>query len=405
MKYLFLHQNFPGQFKAIAERLAARKGNEVLALRRNRHPVAVDGVAVATYRLLRKPLEHQHPLLAEMEAKIVRAEGVAEACLRLKSSGWNPDTIVAHPGWGEAMMVKDVWPNARLACYAEYFYASTGQDFDFDPEFPVKEPAALARLRLKNTAMLHALVDADVLWTSTDWQRSLFPEWVRDRIRVVHEGVDTGYFTPDREASFSVAGKRVRLTGQDEVITYASRSLEPVRGFHVFMRALPEILRRRPNAHVVIMGREDASYGAEPAGERSWLVKMMKEVGDRLDPARVHLVGFLPRDAYRAVLQVSSAHVYLTYPFVLSWSVVEALACGARLVASDTAPVREVMPPGSDKYLFDFFDERGLVESVCAALERTRAQRAADARASRALVRERFSTEPQLRALMGLLSR
>ena len=405
MKFLFLHQNFPGQFRIIAERLAAQPGNEVIALRQNRHAVAVKGVGLASYRFLRTPLEGQHPLLREMESKVLRAEAVADAARRLRRRGWNPDVVVAHPGWGEALLIRDVWPQARLVSYLEYFYAPTGQDYDFDPEFAGHDDEALARLRLKNTVMLHALQDSDAAWTSTEWQRSLFPEWARKRIRVIHEGVDTDHFRPDPEARFSIAGKNVTLTAQDEVVTYASRSLEPVRGFHVFMRALPELLRRRPNAHVVIMGKEEASYGQEPKGHTSWLQKMLREVGADLDPARVHVVGFLPGEAYRTVLQVSSAHVYLTYPFVLSWSVVEALACGARVVGSDTGPVREVMPRGSEPYLFDFFDPQAMVDATCRALDRTPKQRAADATAARRLVAQRYSADGQLRALADLFGR
>ncbi len=404
MKVLFIHQNFPAQFKAIAERLAAQTGNEVLAFRQNRHEVQVQGVGVLSYRFLHKPIEGQHPLLAELEAKVLRAEAVAEAATRLKARGWSPDVMVVHPGWGEALMAKDVWPDAKLISYAEYFYASRGQDFNFDPEFPTREPYAAARLRFKNTPMLHALHESDALWTSTAWQRSIFPEWAQPQIRVIHEGVDMDYYRPDPQASFSVAGKDVTLKAGDEVITYTTRSLEPVRGFHLFMRALPEILKRRPNAHVLIVGKEEATYGPEPKGHKSWLEKMLREVGSKLDPARVHITGFLPKEAYRKVLQVSAAHVYLTYPFILSWSVVEALACGARLVGSRTGPVEEVMPPGSERYTFNFFDVPGLVDSVCAALERTPKQVEADRRAARAQVEEEFSISWQTRQLLELLA-
>lgn len=404
MKVLFIHQNFPAQFKAIAERLAAQTGNEVLALRQNRHEVQVQGVGVLSYRFLHKPIEGQHPLLAELEAKVLRAEAVSEAAIRLKARGWSPDVMVVHPGWGEALMVKDVWPDAKLISYAEYFYASRGQDFNFDPEFPTRESYAAARLRFKNTPMLHALHESDALWTSTAWQRSVFPEWAQPHIRVIHEGVDMDYYRPDTEASFTVAGKGVTIKAGDEVITYASRSLEPVRGFHIFMRALPEILKRRPNAHVLIVGKEEATYGPEPKGYKSWLERMLKEVGARLDPARVHVVGFLPKESYRKILQVSAAHVYLTYPFILSWSVVEALACGARLVGSRTGPIEEVMPPASERYTFNFFDVPGLVDSVCAALERSPKQIDADRKAARAQVEEEFSTAWQTRQLLELLS-
>lgn len=403
MKILFLHQNFPAQFRALAERIAGQPGNTVIAFRQSRRDVDMPGVGIVSYQFVRGPMQGQHPLLVELESKVLRAEAVLEASRRLRDKGWTPDVIVAHPGWGEAMLVKSVWPTAKLVAYMEYFYSAVGQDFNFDPEFPEHSLAAMARLRLKNTPVLHALHESDAMWTATAWQRSLFPEWAQDRIRVIHEGVDKEYFKPNAKAQFQIAGKDVTLTANDEVITYASRSLEPVRGFHVFMRALPEILKRRPKAHVVIMGSEKASYGAEPVGHQSWLHALFSEVGEQLDPNRVHIVGFLPKDAYRSVLQVSRAHVYLTYPFVLSWSMVEALACGARVVGSRTGPVEEVMPPGSERYMFNFFDVPGLVDSVCAALTRTQKQRLADRKAARARIEEEFSIDWQTRQLLDLL--
>lgn len=402
MKYLFLHQNFPAQFRVIAQALAAEKGNEVLALRQHNRTDSLPNVGVATYRFLHQSLPNQHPLLREMEAKVLRAEAVAEACKSLRKKGWTPDVVVAHPGWGEALLIKDIWPKVRLVSYVEYFYAAEGQDYNFDPEFAVHDDAALHRLRLKNSVNLHALNDSDALWTATEFQRSTFPAWARDRIQVIHEGVDMTALKPDPRASIAIAGKNLTLTAEDEVITYASRSLEPLRGFHVFMRALPALLKARPKAHVVIMGKEEPSYGPGPSAHKSWLQQLMLEVGKSLDPKRVHLVGFAPTEVYRAVLQVSRAHVYLTYPFVLSWSAVEALSCGARIVAADTAPVREILPPGSEPYVFDFFDAKALVKATCRALDRTPAEVAADAKAARALVKTHYSTATQVEALKKL---
>ncbi len=403
MKYLFIHQNFPGQFGDIARQLAAKKGNEVLALRLRHDAADVPGVVTIHYRLLHEPLENQLPLLKETEAKVLRAEAVAEAALRLRTKGWNPDVIVVHPGWGEAMYVKDVWPDAKLVCYFEYFYNAIGQDMDFDPEFRHTSVASQAAMKAKNAVFLQALQDADAGWSPSQWQRNTFPAWAREKISVINEGVDVGYFKPDPKASFNIDNKGLRLTADDEVITYAARSLEPVRGFHQFMRALPALLRRRPKAHVVIMGREAASYGPEPEGHASWLQKMLAEVGSQLDPKRVHVVGFLPKAQYRAVLQVSSAHVYLTYPFILSWSVLDAQACGAPLVASNTGPLMEAVPPSNQRFLFDFFDTTDLVLKLEAALNRTSKERAADEKKVHAWISERYGKQASLEGLTALI--
>ncbi len=369
MKYLFIHQNFPAQFLDISRVIAADKSNEVLALRQMDSGIKVEGVGILRYPLRSAPQPTQHPYLEEMEAKVIRGEAVAAAASGLKAKGWVPDVIVAHPGWGEALFIKDVFPDARLVCYFEYFYNREGQDFNFDTEFPDYTFESLVRLRMKNSVFLHALQDADAGWTPSKWQRSTFPKWAQKKISVIPEGVDNEFFKPNARAKFTVVNKGITLTRKDKVITYVSRSLEPVRGFHSFMRALPEILRRHPDAHVVILGNKNASYGPEPEGHESWVEKMLAEVGSELDPARVHIVGFLPKDEYRAVLQVSSAHVYLTYPFILSWSFLDAIACGARVVASRTKPVTEVT---GERYpfLFDFFSKAELVEKLSSLLSK-----------------------------------
>ncbi len=403
MKYLFIHQNFPAQFLDISRYLAEDKKSEVLALRQVDNGVKVPGVGIVTYPLQTAPLKKQHPYLAELEPKVIRGEAVAAAARQLKAKGWVPDVIVAHPGWGEVLFIKDVFPDARLVCYCEYFYSPEGQDFNFDPEFQDNSFESLVRLKMKNNVFLQALQDADACWSPSEWQRSTFPTWAQDKISVINEGVDAGYFKPDPKAHFSIENKGVQLTADDEVITYAARSLEPARGFHVFMRALPTILQRRPNAHVVIMGREQASYGPEPDGHRSWLQKLLAEVGDQLDPRRVHIVGFLPKEHYRAVLQVSSAHVYFTYPFILSWSVLDAQAAGAPLVASDTGPLHEAIPPSGIRYLFDFFDAADLVSKLEAALDRTPKEQAADKKKVSAWLAERYGKPDSIARLAALM--
>ncbi len=403
MKYLFIHQNFPAQFLDISRTLAADKKNEVLALRQVDNGVKVPGVGVLNYPLQRAPLPKQHPYLAEMEPKILRGEAVATAARQLKAKGWMPDVVIAHPGWGEALFIKEVFPESRLVCYCEYFYSRDGQDFNFDPEFQDNSFESLVRLKMKNSVFLQALQDADACWSPSEWQRGTFPEWAREKIKVINEGVDVGFFKPDPQASFNITNKGIQLTAADEVITYAARSLEPARGFHVFMRALPTLLRRRPNAHVVIMGREQASYGPEPSGHRSWLKKLMSEVGSQLDPKRVHIVGFLPKAQYRAVLQVSSAHVYLTYPFILSWSVLDAQASGAPLVASNTGPLHEAVSPSGERFLFNFFETEDLVSKVEAVLGRTPKERAADYKKTLDWLNQRFGKQKSLYGLTALI--
>lgn len=402
MKILFIHQNFPAQFRHIANHLAKTGKHELTALKQP--PSAeFEGVGVAAYKFLRDPEAGTHPLLKEMEAKVLRGEAVADAAQRLKAKGYTPDVIVAHPGWGETLFIKDVWPQVKLICYFEYYYSAIGQDFDFDPEFPESSINGLARLRMKNTTMQHALEVADAGWAPTKWQQKTYPKWAHDKINIIHEGIDTDYFKPNADASFSIANKNITLTREDEVITFAARSLEPVRGFHVFMRALPELLAQRPNAHVVIMGHEKASYGPEPKDNSSWLEKMLAEVGADIDPKRVHVVGFLSKDQYRAILQVSKAHVYLTYPFILSWSLLEAMATGAPIVASSTAPIKEFIKNAKTGLLFDFFDTNDLIETVIKQLDTKQNQLNKLTRSARELVENDFNQADCVKRLLKLI--
>jgi glycosyltransferase involved in cell wall biosynthesis len=402
MKILFIHQNFPAQFRYLADHLAKTGKHELLAFKQP-PTTEFEGVGVASYRFLRKPNENTHPLLRDMEAKVLRGEAVAEALRRLKEKGYTPDVIVAHPGWGEALFIKDVWPKVKLVCYFEYYYKAIAQDFDFDTEFSELTLPGLARLRLKNSAMLHALDVADAGWSPTKWQQKAFPRWAQGKINIIHEGIDSDYFSPNPKARFSMAKKKLTFTRNDEVITYAARALEPVRGFHVFMRALPQLLAERPNAHVVIMGHEKATYGQEPEGYATWLEKMLDEIGEGIDPKRVHIVGFLNRDQYRAILQVSKAHVYLTYPFILSWSLLEAMACGAPIVASNTAPITEFIKDGKTGRLFDFFDTTALIKTVAIQLDATESESAKMTGEARKLIETKFGQQACIAQLMALI--
>jgi glycosyltransferase involved in cell wall biosynthesis len=368
MKILFVHQNFPAQFGQLVKQLAKQPDYELLALMQ---PPGrkVEDVGVVPYKFLNTPADHSHPLLGEMEAKVLRAEAVAEAAYRLKAKGWSPDVIIGHPGWGELLFVRDIWPTARLVVYCEYYYRAEGQDLNFDTEFEAADIRLIQRMKLKNTVMLTALADADVAYTPTEWQRQTFPEHLRDSIHVIHDGIDTEYYKPNPDASFQIANKGITLSQGDEVITYAARSLEPVRGFHQFMRLLPEILSQRPNAHVVIMGAKEASYGPEPIDFNNWQDRALAELGHQLDPQRVHFTGFLSREQYQQVLQVSKVHVYMTYPFLLSWSMLEAMSCGALVIGSDTGPVRDVIEHNKNGLLVPFFDTKAWVKTIVKELK------------------------------------
>ena len=386
LKILFIHQNFPAQFVHVAAELT-RRGHEVVALAIKGHPLP--GLRFMRYSPQNPACPGGLELARDFEVKLARATACAAEMSRLKHEGFVPDVVVAHPGWGEALFCKDVWPLTRLVIYAEFFYSAHGSDYGFDPEFSADSEASRIRLRLKNTVHLHAFSAADAVYAPTQWQRSQLPREYRGKTTVAFDGIDTEFVRPDPLASVRLARHNVQVKTGDEVITFVNRNLEPYRGFHVFMRALPEMLTRRPNARCILVGGDDVSYGGPPRGGGTWREVMIKEVSDRLPLDRVHFLGKVPYKDYVRLLQLSACHVYLTYPFVLSWSCLEAMSAGKVVVASRTGPVQEVIEHGRNGLLVDFFDVAGLARHVCSVLERPEDYRELGA-AARATILERY---------------
>ena len=368
MNVLFVHQNFPGQFKHLAPHLA-RAGHGVRAL--GIEGPGVPGVELVRYKPQRATSKSTHPWAQEFETKVIRGEACASAAFDLKKAGFNPDVIVANPGWGESLFLRDVFPRAKMLALIEFFYSARGLDFDFDPEFHKSDPARDAKLRAKNAHLLMALADMDRGCCPTEFQKSTVPEVYRSKVSVIFDGIDTDVVKPDPAAVVQAGEKNFRAG--DEVITFVNRNLEPYRGYHIFMRALPEILKRRPNANVLIVGADGVSYGATAPQGKTWKQIFFDEVKERIDVSRVHFLGRLAYEQYLKVLQVSTCHVYLTYPFVLGWSCIEALSTGCLVVGSRTAPVEEAIADGKNGLLVDFFDVAALARTVCDVLEKPKA--------------------------------
>jgi len=334
------------------------------------HQQQWQGVSLVPYAASRCSTPGIHPRVGVFETKTIRGEACFRAALKLKQQGFNPDVIVAHHGWGESLFLKEIWPTAKLGIYCEFFYHASGSDVGFDPEFPVTDVAEPCRMRLKNLNNLLHFDIADAGLSPTHWQASTFPAPFRDRITVVHDGIDTDAVQPNSAVSLSLSDG-LSLSRNDEVVTFVNRNLEPYRGYHIFMRALPQLLRQRPQAHILIVGGDSVSYGAKPAGDSTWKTIFANEVRPQIsdaDWARVHFLGNLPYQQFIPLLQLSTVHVYLTYPFVLSWSLLEAMSAGCAIVASDTAPLREAIEHDKTGCLVDFFDAQQLAEQVSALL-------------------------------------
>jgi len=366
--YLFIHQNFPGQYRHIARALADIPGNTVYFITQ-RNDNYLEGVRKLEYTLPNAPHHGYHPFVAEFDDAVRAGLAVANVCRVLRDDGVAPNIIVGHNGWGETLFVKDVFPTVPLLVYFEFFYHAAGVDVGFDPEFSTIFFGDPARLRIRNAVNLMAFEAADWGHTPFDWQRSLYPSHMRQRITVIHEGVDSDLVRPDPTAWVRLLPGDITLTRGDEVITYVSRSLEPYRGFHIFMRAAAQILARRPKAHIIVIGNDNVSYGSPPPPGTTYRNYILGELKDKIDPTRVHFLGQVEYSLYLKILQVSAVHVYLTYPFVLSWSFIEALAAGCLVIGSATPPVLEVLRDRENGLAVDFFAVDRLAQLVDEALD------------------------------------
>lgn len=364
MKILFVHQNMPGQYKHLAPALASDPANQVIFLTKEGKP-QIEGIEQRTYKVARGITQNIHPYLRRLEDQVLHGQAVVRTGIDLVAEGFQPDVICAHSGWGEALFLREVFPDARILVYCEFFYRSRGADTDFNPN-QQQSIDSVCRTRMNNTHMLVSLEAADWGFSPTEWQRSRHPQQLRDKIAVVHDGVDTEICQAQPDAWLDLPNGK-RLNVGDEVVTYLARNLEQYRGFDQFMQSLGEICRRRPNAEIVVVGGDEVSYGDRPSTDENWRERMLASCP--LDPFRVHFLGRVPYNTYRRILSISSAHIYLTYPFVLSWSALEAMSHECLLIASNTTPVTEVIEDGVNGVLVDFFDPRALADVVCKALE------------------------------------
>lgn len=361
MKILFLHPNMPGQYKHLARYFGAQKGTDCAFI--TKHKTAeIAGVSRLTYALRREPSPHVHRYLTGTERAVLQGQEVWRMAKAMRDKdGFTPDIVLAHPGWGDALFIKDLFPNAALLSFFEFYYRTHGADVGFMPDDTVDDDD-LARLRVKNITNLLSLEAADMGICPTAWQYAVHPETYRSKLNVLHDGIDTDAITPSKTAGFSLPDGSKTFHHGDEVVTYIARNFEPYRGFPTFVKAAEIILKQRPNAHIIAVGADGVSYGKKPPKGKTYRHMLMADA--RLDHSRIHFVGTLPYDALIQLFQVSAAHIYLTLPFVLSWSMLESMAAGVALVASKTKPVEEVVEHEENGLLADFMDADAVAQQV-----------------------------------------
>ena len=386
MNILLVHQNFPGQFLHLARYLRTLPNTKVMGIGEKANIQkrgTIGGIVTLGYKTPMGAGEKTHPYLQFLEASVRRGQAVARGLLHMKQQGFVPDIILAHPGWGEALFARDIFPNTPLVLFCEFFFYPGEADMAFDPEYPCSFEQQIS-VKIRNSVQIASIMEANALVSPTNWQASRYPKLFQPFIHIIHEGVNTELVTPEGEASIALvqgekgectvlepgveaqvpSGPVLTLKRGQKVLTYIARNLEPYRGFHQFLRALPAIQARHPDLHTIIVGGDEVSYSLHlPAGQ-TYKQQILEPVQNSLDLSHVHFTGRVSYDVLLSIYRISSAHVYLTYPFVLSWSLLESMAASGLVIGSRTPPVEEVVRHGENGLLVDFFDRDALVDTV-----------------------------------------
>ncbi len=371
MKLLFVHQNMPGQYRELIQWLAAQGGHEIVFLTQRKNAPDLDGVRNVIYKSHHKAADDGYGLSKTWENAAGNGFGAVMALKQIVADGFIPDIVIGHVGWGEMSFFRQVLPDTPIIGFFEYYYSVHGGPVGFDPENPPTEHSPYL-MEGHNVVPLYNIEQVTLGHSPTMWQRNRFPKSFHDKIYVCHDGIRTDKLVPKKKASVTLGRIGRPLTRQDEIVTYMARNLETTRGFHQFMRALPHIQKARPNARILVIGGNDTSYGGKskhPGGLRG---QMEEEVGHLLDWDRLHFLGQVPYENYQTIIQISSCHIYLTMPFVLSWSLLESMSMGATIVASDVPPVREAVTHGETGMLVDFFDPEAIAAQVVDVLQKPR---------------------------------
>ena len=397
MKFLFLHTAFPGQFLHLAHYLGAT-GHQVVFLTQREEQGQLPGVQRVLYKPARTPSAHTHHYLRGLERAVLEGQAAYKIGDQLKNQGFTPDAIIGHSGWGSTLYMKDLFPKVPMLAYFEWYYRAHGSDAEFGQERLGADDEC--RIRTKNGPILLDLYSCDAGLSPTWWQHSQFPAEYAEKIRVIHDGINTEGCRPEPGKKLVLPGIGLDLSDAQEIVTYVGRGLEPYRGFPQFMAAVAELQQRRPKCHVVVVCGEGVFYGSQPPDGKTWKEKVLAELS--LDHSRLHFVGYLNHVDFLTVLQASTVHVYLSRPFVLSWSMLEAMSCGCTLVASATPPVQEVVQDRVNGLLADFFAPRQLADRIEEALTDRQLRRTLSYRA-RATVLERYDLRLMLPRQIALL--
>ena len=411
MNLLCIHQGFPGQYRHLLPRLY-QKGFKIHVIGKPKSKdLAPDWISYHEYYIERGNSRYVHPLSLELESKIIRGEAVAIKAQELRKKGFSPDIIIGHPGWGEMLFLGDIWPNIPQLHYVEFFHGVAGTDDDFDGGVPRNQTwVDRARARMKNAHHLIGLEQMNQGVSPMNFQHSLLPDWAKQKTDVIHDGIDTKSMTPSSNATLTVksrvSNKKITFKSGDPIITFINRTFEPYRGVHVFMKAVEKVQKVSSSAQVILVGEDtpNVSYGENRNDNIGWLTAIKQDVSYELDWSRIHHLGIVSHKTLRSIYQVSAAHVYLSYPFVLSWSMLEAMSCGCVVIGSSTQPVEEVIVDGYNGLLVPFTDTTAIANKIIATLH---GQKNMDAirKSARAHIEQNYELNLCLKNQISLISK
>lgn len=394
MHLLFVHQNFPAQFGHVASHLVRSRGERCTFV--SQRPAGVhEGIELVQYAPKGSATRLTHYCSRTFENGVWHAHAVYEALAARRDI--KPDLIVAHSGFGSSLFLRELY-DCPIVNYFEYFYHPHHSDMDFRPDFPPR-PIDQLRARARNAMLLLDLDDCGLGYCPTHWQHSRLPALYHEKVRVIFDGIDTALWRPMPNAERTIAGRSI--PENMHIVTYATRGMESIRGFDIFMRAARLICKSRSDVLFVVVGQDRICYGGDQLiiGRESFRDWVLSEGGYDLD--RFVFTGLVPPNELARIFALTDLHIYLTVPFILSWSLLSALACGATVLASDTAPVREVIDHEVNGLLTDFFDIEAMAEAACRVFDSPGEFRPLG-QAAVARIAERYSSEvclPQIEAL------
>jgi glycosyltransferase involved in cell wall biosynthesis len=400
MHILFVHQNYPAQFGHVAAYLHRRHGHRCTFISRQ-PPSRSPEIERIQYSLEGGATERNHYCSRTFENTVWHAHGVYRALQ--ERPDLRPDLIVGHSGFGSTLFLRELYPETPIVNYFEYFYRPRNSDMDFRPEFPSTEMNRL-RSYARNAMLLLDLENCTAGYAPTRWQRERLPSAFHDKVEVIFDGVDTSIWKPMPGLPRRLEDPALELPAGQKIVTYATRGMESMRGFDVFMEFARRLSAQRSDVQFVIAGQDRVCYGGDAAftgglSFKDWILSRAT-----FDLSRFTFLGLVPPTTLARLFNLTDLHVYWTVPFVLSWSLMNALACGAPVLASGTEPVREMIDDGVNGLLVDFHDIDAMLDRAHQVLDHP-ADFGHLRQAAAARIAERYSLDVCLPRMLELYER